>query len=94
MQPILSRFRKLNSQLLNSDTKSIVFAVSPLWPVHYGFALIMKWIIYYFVLRFANEAEIFAVYSSVYRQSDAFPNVQCVENISLKMCYPYDRSTL
>ena len=48
----------------------------------------------YFVLRFANEAEIFAVYNTVYRQSDAFPNVQCVKNISLEMCYPYDRSTL
>lgn len=48
----------------------------------------------YFVLRFANEAEIFAVYNIMYRQSDAFPNVQCVEDISLEMCYPYDRSTL
>lgn len=32
----------------------------------------------YFVLRFANEAEIFAVYNIMYRQSDAFTNVQCV----------------
>lgn len=68
--------------------------------MHYGFALIMKWIIYhkkyvnYFVLQFANEAEIFAVYNSVYRPSEAFPNVQRVKNISLEMCYPYDRSTL
>ena len=48
----------------------------------------------YFVLQFANEAEILAVYNIVYRQSDAFDNVQCVKNISLEMCYPYDRSTL
>ena len=52
----------------------------------------------YFVLRFANEAEILAVYNIVYRQSDAFPNVQRIKkkqkNISLEMCYPYDRSTL
>lgn len=33
----------------------------------------------YFVLRFADKAEIFTVYSTVYRQSDAFPNVQRVK---------------
>lgn len=53
---------------IRSDSKSRVFMVNPLRPVHYGFALIMKWIIYkkkkkkdvnYFVLRFANEAGTF-----------------------------------
>lgn len=39
----------------------------------------------YFVLRFADKAEIFTVYSTVYRQSDAFPNVQCVKK---KKTYP------
>lgn len=29
------------------ESESIVFMVNPLWPVHYGFALIIKWIIYH-----------------------------------------------
>lgn len=70
--------------------------VNPLGPVLYGFCLnhetdyLSQKYVNYFVLRFANEA----VYNIMYRQSDAFPNVQCVKNISLEMCYPYDRSTL
>lgn len=48
----------------------------------------------YFLLQFANETEIVDVYNTVYGQSDAFSNIQHVKNISLEMCYPYDRSTL
>lgn len=48
----------------------------------------------YFVLQFAKQKQKYLLYNIVYRQSDAFPNVQCVKNISLEMCYPYDRSTL